>query len=386
MNYSKVVFSIASGIVDVVVVMATSTFGYLVKGPLAAEWDWRTQLSRDVLVYWSRHPERSKRAREALKAIQQLLESLPWTIGYTRTQYMVPGFSIDKKYLPNSGIWAERLKAASEEMVGGTRPALLLDRIISTRIERSVAHRKAVLYLHGGAFVSGGRYDNLPVARRLSTSTAMPVFLLEYRLAPETKYPGQLYDAFCALCFLTETLGYSIGDIVLAGDSAGGNLALALWQLTRQPVGALVLLSPRVDVVSMRGSWKSNIAYDILPIYDIEQPGNSLALLLEQDDRQRLGDPFLAPIHALALDGLPPTLVQAGSREAMLDDIREFVRRLRCQKQTRLVFTEYAGGFHVFQAAPFGAVNGARAWKQVEQFVLCLKQTSPEVSPSSPLA
>ncbi|KAJ1824887.1 hypothetical protein LPJ56_002781, partial [Coemansia sp. RSA 2599] len=302
------------------------------------------------------------------------LESLPWAIGYARTEYLVPNVGIEPRHLANSGIWAEKLDAASKGPFSRPGPTLRLDKIVSTRNTTTTGvRRKAVLYMHGGAFVTGGRFDNLPVALSLSSSTEMPVYLLDYRLAPATKYPGQLYDAYCAFRFLVDNLGYSIGDIVFAGDSAGGNLALALWQLTREPVAGLVLLSPRVDVVSARRSWKTNIEWDILPEYNVEDPGSSLAQLLEQGDRQRLEDPFLAPIHA-SLDALPPTLIQAGTREVMLDDIREFVRRVRLQGNTDVVYTEYAGGFHVFQSFSLGAANSVRAWKQVQH----LGGTQPE--------
>ncbi|KAJ1798608.1 hypothetical protein LPJ75_006820, partial [Coemansia sp. RSA 2598] len=90
MNCFKAFFSAATGILDSVVVMSVSTVRYLVKGPLAAEWDWRTQVSRDMLVYWYRQPEDSKRVKAAVAAILQALESLPWAIGYARTEYLVP--------------------------------------------------------------------------------------------------------------------------------------------------------------------------------------------------------------------------------------------------------------------------------------------------------
>ncbi|KAJ1823947.1 hypothetical protein LPJ73_009359, partial [Coemansia sp. RSA 2703] len=127
---------------------------------------------------------------------------------------------------------------------------------------------------------------------------------------------------------------------------------------SRAPLAALVLLSPRVNVVSRSGSWARNLHRDILPVFDWQT--GSLAMLLSAADRVA-DDVFLAPVYA-HWESAPRMLVQVGTGEVMLDDVREFVRR--ASREARVVYAEYQGAFHVFQAAPLGANGAGEAWRQ----------------------
>ncbi|KAJ1796929.1 hypothetical protein LPJ59_003455, partial [Coemansia sp. RSA 2399] len=197
-----------------------------------------------------------------------------------------------------------------------------------------------------------------------------------YRLAPQSKYPTQLYDAYCAYTYLRQSLGYSSCDIVFGGDSAGGNLALALWQLVHaqgECIGALVLLSPRVDISYTRDTWRTNADIDFLHPELLGDPESSNFKLLAPRDMTSVNakayalqvealtrDPFLAPVNA-ELSGLPPTLIQAGDHEAMYADICEFAARAiastqqkqQQQKQQRHG-TEMAGARVELQVLPGG--------------------------------
>ena len=103
---------------------------------------------------------------------------------------------------------------------------------------------KAILYTHGGAYVSGFPSTHEPLIARLAQSTKIPVMAYEYRLAPEYPYPAALEDALAAFDYLLEK-GYAESDIALCGDSAGGGLTLALcpeaprpWQAAAGRAGA----------------------------------------------------------------------------------------------------------------------------------------------------
>ncbi|KAI8319812.1 alpha/beta-hydrolase [Martensiomyces pterosporus] len=232
---------------------------------------------------------------------------------------------------------------------------------------------KIILHFHGGAYVAGTLEQYRRLHLMLSRNTGMRVYGFAYRLAPQSQFPTQLYDAYCALQHLRE-IGYKDRDIVLSGDSAGGNLVMALWQLTRAQLGALILLSPRVDVTSKRESWKQNASVDILPQYNLFDPGCSTRKLLApegpvtQELLQLLEDPFVSPIHA-DLKKMPRTLIQMGTAEVMYDDIREFARRATEQGDTgaSIDLQVFRDGFHVFQAVPF-VMNAERAWDAIGAF------------------
>ncbi|KAJ2505993.1 hypothetical protein GGI11_006811 [Coemansia sp. RSA 2049] len=264
-----------------------------------------------------------------------------------------------------------------------------MDTSSTGRFEEGVG--KAILYLHGGAYVTGSIQTHRYMHLRLSTTTKLPVFAIEYRLAPEFKYPTQLYDAYCAYTYLRQTLGYSSSNIVVAGDSAGGNLALALWQLVRaqgDSLRALILMSPRVDISYTRDSWRTNAEIDYLQPEHIRSIQSSVFMLLGPHDLaefkaesvvsyvNELGsDPFLAPINA-NLSELPPTLIQASKLETMYSDICEFTARATLAIEQRgenrgrgsVELQVFPDGVHVFQLVSSGMRGVEEFWYNIGVF------------------
>jgi monoterpene epsilon-lactone hydrolase len=178
---------------------------------------------------------------------------------------------------------------------------------------------RAVLYLHGGAYLIGSPRMYRALAAHLSRSSASVVYNLDYRLAPEHVYPAALDDAVAAFRELVSAHGYAPGSIAIAGDSAGGGLALAtarrLVDSGLQP-GALVLLSPWTDPTDLA-----------VPDRDFVL---SRAWLGQGAAAYRGGasptDPGYAPMWG-ALDGLPPMLVHYGGQEALRGQIHRFIER-----------------------------------------------------------
>ncbi|KAJ1663400.1 hypothetical protein EV178_005051 [Coemansia sp. RSA 1646] len=228
---------------------------------------------------------------------------------------------------------------------------------------------------------------------RLATATKLPIYSVEYRLAPQFKYPTQLYDAYCAYFYLRQDLGYKACDIVVAGDSAGGSLALALWQLIRahdESIAALILLSPLVDILNTRDTWRTNSDIDYLKPERIDDIESFACKLLGSRDLANTGpsdiasymkgfanDPFVAPINA-DLSELPPTLIQAGEKETMYFDICEFVARAAESVQQRrskdktsgsVEFQTLPDGVHVFQMATPEMRGVAKFWHNMSSFI-----------------
>ena len=193
----------------------------------------------------------------------------------------------------------------------GGRPAL--------RIDASSASRPgAILYFHGGAFMVGSPRTALATSGNLVARTGIPAVSLDYRLAPENPYPAALDDALAAYRELLDG-GTDPATIVLAGDSAGGWLAVVTTLAARNqglPVpAAVVTFSAVLDATSSGASVTTKAAAD--PVVTAELLDNIRAAFFAGADLQQ---DLLSPAVRGDLSGLPPVLLQVGGNEMLLDD------------------------------------------------------------------
>ncbi|QNE22290.1 alpha/beta hydrolase [Kribbella qitaiheensis] len=202
-----------------------------------------------------------------------------------------------------------------------------------------------ILYLHGGGYVVGSANTGSQLATALARRAGTPAVALDYRLAPEDPFPAPVDDAYAAYRALLDS-GRPASDIVLAADSAGAGLALAVMLSARrdslpQPAGA-VLFSPWADLSLTGESMDARQALD--PIFDREQiQWYADQYLAGQDPLDELVSPVFAD-----LTGLPPLLIQVGSYEVLLDDsIRLAARAAASEVDVSLEVV--AGLPHVFQ-------------------------------------
>lgn len=184
----------------------------------------------------------------------------------------------------------------------------------------------ALLYLHGGGFVAGGFHSHRALAARLGIASACSVLVPDYALAPEHPFPAALDDAGLAYAHLIDR-GFAPQQIVLAGDSAGANLAVALLQrLVRngapRPAAAL-LISPWLDLALTGESYCSRRLLDPL---DRETELKRLAGLYAPN--VDLTCPEVSPLFG-EVCGLPPLIIQVGDHEVLLDDSTRFAARVR---------------------------------------------------------
>jgi epsilon-lactone hydrolase len=185
--------------------------------------------------------------------------------------------------------------------------------------------RGVIFYCHGGGYALGSPAVYRGIAARLARLTHCDVAVIDYRLAPEHPYPAAPDDALAAyraLCAET-----SPADVVVAGDSAGGNLALVTLQRSRAcglpAPAAAVLLSPWTDLTGSGASMQQNVRRDsMLPAHRIADAAHIYA-----PDRD-LVDPDISPLFG-DLTGLPPLALHAGSIEILLDDARRLADRVR---------------------------------------------------------
>ncbi len=185
---------------------------------------------------------------------------------------------------------------------------------------------RVVLYLHGGGYCIGSWATQAGLISRISVAADAMVYAPNYRLAPEHPHPAALQDAMRAYRWLLER-GIKASSISLAGDSAGGGLALATAVAARDeglPVPAsLVLISPWVDLRGDTPSMTKNASID--PMTRASWSRQCARHYLNGRDPN---DPACSPLFASHF-GLPPMLIQVGSDEMILDDSTRLAERCK---------------------------------------------------------
>lgn len=186
---------------------------------------------------------------------------------------------------------------------------------------------RLILYIHGGAFVVGSSRSHAALTGRLALAAGCPVLSLDQRLAPENPFPAALDDCVAAARWAMEHR-VAPRHLALAGDSSGGNLALAtLLRLKAAggPVpGAVALISPYLDLTHSGASIRDRAHRD--PFIDTSKMDTTAALYLGGNATP--DDPLASPLFA-DLGGLPPLFVQVGEEEVLYDDAARLVARAR---------------------------------------------------------
>jgi epsilon-lactone hydrolase len=177
---------------------------------------------------------------------------------------------------------------------------------------------RVLLFLHGGGYELGSVRSDGELAARLGRASGMRVLFPEYRLAPEHPFPAAIDDVLAAWRWLRASQGLTAGSMAVAGDSAGGGLAVALLVALRDAgqalPGAAVLMSPTVDLTSSGASMTERADQD--PISTPAMLRQFAAdYLAGADPRTPLASPLFA-----SLTGLPPLLIQVGTADLLLSD------------------------------------------------------------------
>ena len=215
-------------------------------------------------------------------------------------------------------------------------------------VNRAHMKKYVILYCHGGGYSTGSSMYARTLTTKLAASTSMDVLSFDYRLAPEHPYPAATEDAMKAWDYLM-LLGYGARDVIVAGDSAGGNMALSLvLKLKSQnrllPRG-LVLMSPWTDLTS---SGKTHITRaEVDPVLNEEY----LKSMIENyAPEQPLDDPLISPLFG-EFEGFPPTYIQVGDNEVLLSDATMLHKKM-IQANVSVKLDVFKGMWHVFQMSP----------------------------------
>jgi epsilon-lactone hydrolase len=224
---------------------------------------------------------------------------------------------------------------------------------------------RVLIFLHGGGFELGSLRSDGELAARLGRAGGMRVLFPEYRLAPEHHFPAAIDDVLAVWRWLRTDQGVGAGSIAVAGDSAGGGLAVALLVATRDAGEALpaaaVLMSPTVDLTSSGASMTERADQD--PISTPAMLGQFAADYLAGADPKA---PLASPLFA-SLSGLPPLLVQVGTADLLLSDSERLARA--AAKAGVDVTLEIGEGLpHVYQLL-LGTPEAAEATERIGKFL-----------------
>ena len=224
---------------------------------------------------------------------------------------------------------------------------------------------RVILYVHGGGYVLGSLATHRSLVSRLARASHTRALSVDYRLAPEHPFPAAVDDATAAYRWLLGT-GVEASRVVIAGDSAGGGLTLATLLALRDagdPLPAAgVCLSPWADLEGTGAS---------------AQPGGADDPLLELEGLCEMGrhytasgdprHPHAAPIYA-DYTGIPPLLIQVGTRELLLDDARRVADKARAAG-VDVEIEEWEGLIHVWQMFGDGMPEAVDAVNNIGEFV-----------------
>lgn len=224
-----------------------------------------------------------------------------------------------------------------------------------------------ILQLHGGGYVGALKNSYRTFAGLYSeVSGGASVLTIDYRVAPEHPFPAALYDALYAYNWLLDN-GYSEDRIILAGDSAGGGLAMALCHYLndrdRVLPAAIIAMSPWTDLTASGPSYEENFTID--PLF-----GNTKDSLIY--DSVYIGNhnpkhPYISPMFG-DFSGFPPMLIQVGSYEMLLSD-SEIVAEKAKASGVKVKLSIYEGMFHVFQMGTTLIPESRSAWIEIKKFL-----------------
>ncbi|WP_407727127.1 alpha/beta hydrolase [Rhodococcoides fascians] len=224
---------------------------------------------------------------------------------------------------------------------------------------------RVILYIHGSAYVICSARTHRGLTARLSSSTGLPVFTVDYRLAPEHPFPAAADDLEAAYRWLLGQ-GYDAANIVIAGDSAGGHLAADLIiendrTGTPQP-GAMVLFSPLIDLDFELSARMERTRKD--PMISAKAARGLVALYTDGHD---------ANLPRLRLDlarvrDLPPTLIQVGGAEMLRGDARH-LHTMITAAGGRSELEIWPDQMHVFHALPRLIPEAAHALEHAAKFI-----------------
>ena len=250
-----------------------------------------------------------------------------------------------------------------------------LDGVSAERFEKEGNDKGWVFYIHGGGFTVGSAKERRGLTQYMTANCGYNCVSMDYRLAPENRWPAQIEDCLAAYRAFASQCGDG-ENIVLMGESAGGMLVLSLALLLkkREEAGgeklpmpkALVVLSPCVTHAEHFPSHSSNIDKDVI-LRDLILHGMWQALLGRDTPPEALRDPIVSPLYG-DYTGLPPVFISCTDAETLYDDARELYKKLKDAGHT-VGFDMQEGCCHAYQINPQLIPEAAATLQKAFEFI-----------------
>ena len=228
---------------------------------------------------------------------------------------------------------------------------------------------KVVLYIHGGGFVAGSPKISRPMSEGLAYYSGVKVLAIDYRLAPENPFPAGLEDCIKAYRWLISQ-GIQSKKIIIAGDSAGGDLALATGLALKEkqielPAG-FIAISPCTDLAITGESARTRAKDD--PMLDPSMHNKIITSYLPKGANRKefVKNPLVSPLYG-SFKTFPPVLIEVGSEEILYDDSRRMVEKLKADG-VNATLREWKGLWHVFQYFTI-LPESARSFEEMGHFI-----------------
>lgn len=227
----------------------------------------------------------------------------------------------------------------------------------------------AVVYFHGGGFVVGGLHSHDDVCAEIRAATGLTVVSVDYRLSPEHAHPAAFDDA----CAATRAVAAEVaGPIVLAGDSAGGNLAAAVAHAIGRNgalgICGMVLVYPGLGGDRDRGSYLTHAHAPMLTRDDVVYYAG-----IRHGGADPGADPTVSPLRDTDFSGLPPTLAIAAECDPLADDATDYAARLTAAGIPARAVTE-AGLVHGYLRARATVPRAARSFARITAAIAAFAQ------------
>lgn len=275
-------------------------------------------------------------------------------------------FTLKRKKLDT----VEKIRAMVADLEGKPHPEVTVQQIdvnglyAEWLMPANARPETAILYLHGGGYVSGSPATHRGMVSQMAHETQISILLLDYSLAPEHPFPAALHDAVGTYLWLIDS-GYAPENIFIAGDSAGGGLTLAMLLKLRDdnhpmPAGA-ICISPFADMVGTGKTMQENARKDPwLKASDLDLVTN----LYNQD--VPMDHPYVSPVYG-NFEGLPPLLIQVGECEILLSD-SERVAAKAAEYGVEVELRVWQGMWHVWHAFYEMVPESKRAIREMADF------------------
>ncbi|UWP98437.1 alpha/beta hydrolase [Aliiroseovarius crassostreae] len=288
---------------------------------------------------------------------ENIIDAETWAF-IRKTEDYYPPDAIDLTIAEQRSIYDRMCRAFFEGYPEGVSAHDAMADGVPVRIYEAAPASGTVVYFHGGGFVVGGLESHDDVCAEICARTGLRVVSADYRLCPEHTHPAAYEDALSVARYASLTWP---GVTVLAGDSAGGNLAAAVAHTLRRevPLAGLVMIYPGLGGDMTKGSYLAHASAPMLTLEDVK-----FYATLRHGTQDFPDDPTASPLRDQDFADLPPTYVVAAQCDPLSDDGRAYCDAVR-DAGGRAVWREEEGLVHGYLRARTSVARAGRSFDRI---------------------